>query len=146
MTWGALIPALWQYARRFGASALILGLIVSSFGVGRLLVDIPVGLLLQRVPARVLLLTVTGLLAAVTVVTGLLDSVVLLVVARFVAGLLGGAAVTVGLAVLTQRTTPANRGSILSTVQAVQLAGASVGPVLGGVVLTVSALPVAEKP
>ncbi|MEA9984656.1 MULTISPECIES: MFS transporter [Subtercola] len=141
MTWGALIPALPQYALKFGASALLLGLIVSSFGVGRLLVNIPAGMLLQRVPARALLLTVTGLLAAVTLVTGFLDSVVLLVVARFVAGVLGGAAVTIGLAVLTQRTTAATRGSILSTVQAVQLAGAALGPVLGGVVLTVSTLP-----
>ncbi|RFA10616.1 hypothetical protein B7R54_16455 [Subtercola boreus] len=141
MTWGALVPALPQYAQQFGASAVILGLIVSSFGLGRLLVNVPAGLLLKRVPARALLLSVTGALAALTLVTGLIDNVVLLVAARFVAGILGGAAVTVGLAVLTQRTTPANRGSILSTVQAVQLAGAAVGPVLGGVVLTFGTLP-----
>ena len=141
MTWGALVPALPQYALRFGASAVILGLIVSSFGLGRLLVNVPAGLLLRRVPARTLLLIVTGALAALTLVTGFIDDVALLVAARFVAGLLGGAAVTVGLAVLTQRTNPANRGSILSTVQAVQLAGAAIGPVLGGVVLTVGTLP-----
>ncbi|MDF2444453.1 MAG: hypothetical protein JWR01_2656, partial [Subtercola sp.] len=141
MTWGALVPALPQYAQQFGASAVILGLIVSSFGLGRLLVNVPAGLLLKRVPARALLLSATGALAALTLVTGLIDNVVLLVAARFLAGILGGSAVTVGLAVLTQRTTPANRGSILSTVQAVQLAGAAVGPVLGGVVLTFSTLP-----
>ncbi|RFA17986.1 hypothetical protein B7R23_15145 [Subtercola boreus] len=141
MTWGALVPALPQYAQQFGASAVILGLLVSSFGLGRLLVNVPAGLLLRRVPARALLLTVTGALALLTLVTGFIDTVELLVAARFVAGLLGGSAVTVGLAVLTQRTSPSNRGSILSAVQAVQLAGAAVGPVLGGVVLTVSTLP-----
>ncbi|RFA16234.1 hypothetical protein B7R21_02300 [Subtercola boreus] len=141
MTWGALVPALPQYAQQFGASAVILGLIVSSFGLGRLLVNVPAGLLLKRVPARTLLLGATGALALLTLVTGFIDNVVLLIAARFLAGILGGAAVTVGLAVLTQRTTPANRGSILSTVQAVQLAGAAVGPVLGGVVLTFGTLP-----
>ncbi|WP_372593439.1 MFS transporter [Actinotalea sp.] len=152
ITWGAIVPGLPELGEAFGLSSFALGAVVSAFGVGRLLTNIPAGVLADRRGPRALLLGAAAALAVVTALTGLVTSLPVLIGVRVLSGALGGAVVTVGLAMLAARTPQQSRGTVLATAQAVQLAGAALGPVLGGVVLSawglravflVSALPVA---
>lgn len=135
ITWGAIVPALPLYGDLFSIPAVLLGAIVSAFGVGRLVMNLPAGLLADRYgPRRLVVGAVLGLVV-VTVLTAFAHTLALLLVARFLAGVLGGAVVTIGLAVVTARAPAQARGTVLATAQAVQLAGGALGPVVGGLVL-----------
>ncbi|MEP7763066.1 MFS transporter [Sanguibacter sp. 25GB23B1] len=135
VTWGAIVPALPRYGVTFSASSFLLGAIVAAFGVGRLLVNVPAGLLADRFGPRRLLLGALVGLVVVTVLTAFAPTLPVLLVARFLAGVLGGSVVTVGLALVTARAPADARGTVLATAQAVQLAGGAMGPVVGGLVL-----------
>lgn len=135
ITWGAIVPALPRYGDMFSVSSFLLGAIVAAFGVGRLLVNIPAGLLADRFGPRRLLLGALVGLVVVTVLTAFAPTLAVLLVARFLAGVLGGSVVTIGLAVVTARAPADARGTVLATAQAVQLAGGAMGPVVGGLVL-----------
>jgi DHA1 family multidrug resistance protein-like MFS transporter len=135
ITWGAIVPALPRYGDMFSVSSFLLGAIVAAFGVGRLLVNIPAGLLADRFGPRRLLLGALVGLVVVTVLTAFAPTLPALLVARFLAGVLGGSVVTIGLAVVTARAPADARGTVLATAQAVQLAGGAMGPVVGGLVL-----------
>jgi MFS transporter, DHA1 family, multidrug resistance protein len=143
MTWGTIVPALPLYLHQFGATALILGPIIAAFGLGRALVNIPAGLALRWWRPRPFLLVVCSLLIAVTAVTGFSPNPAVLIVARVVAGLLGGAAITVGFAVLVAGAPPERRGWVMSTATAVQMSTGALGAFLGGLVLTWFPLPIA---
>jgi MFS family permease len=95
------------------------------------------------VPPRPFLQVVSVLLAVVTAVTGLLSSEPALLAARLVAGVLGGAAVTIGFAVLVAGAPPARRGRTMATATVVQMSGSAVGALLGGAVVTVWGVPAA---
>lgn len=135
ITWGAIVPALPRYGDMFSVSSFLLGAIVAAFGVGRLLINIPAGLLADRFGPRRLLLGALVGLVVVTVLTAFAPTLPVLLVARFLAGVLGGSVVTIGLAVVTARAPADARGTVLATAQAVQLAGGAMGPVVGGLVL-----------
>lgn len=143
MTWGTIVPALPLYLERFGATALVLGPIIAAFGLGRAIVNIPAGVALRWWRPRPFLHVVCWLLVVVTAVTGLSPTVPVLIAARVVAGLLGGAAITVGFAVLVAGAPADRRGRVMSTATAVQMSAGALGAFLGGVALSVFPLPVA---
>lgn len=142
MTWGTIVPALPLYLERFGATALVLGPIIAAFGLGRAIVNIPAGVALRWWRPRPFLHVVCWLLVAVTAVTGLSPTVPVLIAARVVAGLLGGAAITVGFAVLVAGAPADRRGRVMSTATAVQMSAGALGAFLGGVALSIFPLPV----
>ncbi|WP_440708535.1 MFS transporter [Herbiconiux sp. YIM B11900] len=135
MTWGVIVPALPLLVERFGIGVGSIGLLIAAFAIGRVLANVPAGLALRRIPPRPFLQVVSVLLAGLTAVTGLLDSEPLLLGARLLAGVLGGAAVTIGFAVLVAGAPPARRGSTMATATVVQMSGSAVGALLGGVVV-----------
>jgi len=136
MTWGTIVPALPLYVDRFGATALVLGPIIAAFGFGRVLANIPAGILLRWWKPRPYLWAVSVLLVVVTGVTGLAPSADWLIAARVLAGVLGGAAITIGFAILVAGAPPARRGRVMATVTAVQMSAGAIGSFLGGLVLT----------
>jgi DHA1 family multidrug resistance protein-like MFS transporter len=136
MTWGTIVPALPLYVDRFDATALILGPIIAAFGVGRVLANIPAGLALRWWRPRPYLRVVTLLLVLVTALTGLSPDAGVLIAARVAAGVLGGAAVTIGFAVLVAGAPAERRGRVMATATAVQMSAGALGAFLGGLVLT----------
>jgi MFS family permease len=136
MTWGTIVPALPLYVDRFGATALILGPIIAAFGVGRALANIPAGLALRWWRPRPYLRVVALLLVLVTVLTGFAADAGVLIAARVLAGILGGAAVTIGFAVLVAGAPAERRGRVMATATAVQMSAGALGAFLGGLVLT----------
>ncbi|MCU1447535.1 MFS transporter [Cryobacterium sp.] len=136
MTWGTIVPALPLYVDRFGATALVLGPIIAAFGFGRVLANIPAGILLRWWRPRPYLWAVSLLLVVVTGLTGLAPDAESLIAARVAAGVLGGAAITIGFAILVAGAPPARRGRVMATVTAVQMSAGAIGSFLGGLVLT----------
>jgi MFS family permease len=136
MTWGTIVPALPLYPDRFGTTALVLGPILAAFGVGRVLANIPAGLLLRWWRPRPYLWAVSLLLVTVTGLTGLAPTAEVLIAARVLAGVLGGAAITIGFAILVGGAPPERRGRVMATVTAVQMSAGAIGSFLGGLVLT----------
>jgi MFS family permease len=79
----------------------------------------------------------------VTAATGLVGSEGWLIGLRFVAGLLAGAAITLGFAVLFAGAPASQRGRVISTATIVQMGAAAVGSLLGGVAVTLGGVPTA---
>jgi MFS family permease len=79
---------------------------------------------------------VCSLLVVVTALTGYAPDATTLIVARVIAGLLGGAAITIAFAVLVAGAPADRRGRVMSTATAVQMSAGALGAFLGGLVLT----------
>ncbi|MFI5934298.1 MFS transporter [Actinoplanes sp. NPDC051494] len=135
MTWGVVVPVLPLYLDSYGIAAGLLGTVVTAFGVGRVIANIPAGLALRRLSARPYLRVVSLALAAVTALTGLAHTGAALIGLRLVAGVLGGAAVTIGFAVLVAGAPAGKRGSVMATATVVQMSAAAAGAVLGGAIV-----------
>ena len=137
MAWGVVVPVLPLYAQDFGASDAELGLIISLFGLGRLLVNLPAGRLAERVDQRRLLLASVFATVLCMFGTGLVTDLHQLFVLRFVTGLAGGFAITVGNAFVASSSKPATRGASMGLLHSFQLAGGALGPSFGGLVVSV---------
>ncbi|SNY69040.1 MFS transporter [Paractinoplanes atraurantiacus] len=137
MTWGVTVPVLPVYLDSYGIAVGLLGPLVAAFAVGRILANIPAGLALRRFPARTYLRVVLVGLALVTALTGLATSAGVLIGFRLVAGVLGGAAVTVGFALLVAGAPAGRRGAVMATATVVQMSTAGAGALLGGAVVGV---------
>ena len=138
MSWGVVVPVLPVLIERLGMGVVVLGPVIAAFAVGRVLANLPAGMALRWWRPRPYLHVVMVVLAAVTMATGFLEDPVLVVAARLVAGLFGGAAVTIGYAVLVGGAPAGRRGSVMALANGVQMSAAAVGAVIGGAVLTVS--------
>jgi MFS family permease len=136
MSWGSVVPVLPHYTQQFGMGTLALGAIIASFGVGRLIINIPAGILSRHVRQWPFLLIAVGGVLVCTILTGLMSEFVPVLALRFIAGIFSGAAITVGQALVLGEAPPQARGRVGSLLQAVQLAGAALGPALGGAAMS----------
>lgn len=136
MSWGSVVPVLPHYTQQFGMGALALGAIIASFGVGRLVINIPAGILSRHVRQWPFLLIAVGGVLVCTILTGLMSEFVPVLALRFIAGIFSGAAITVGQTLVLGEAPPEARGRVSSLLQAAQLAGAALGPALGGAAMS----------
>ncbi|WP_368498345.1 MFS transporter [Herbiconiux sp. A18JL235] len=132
MTWGVIVPALPVLVEHFGLATGSIGVLIAAFAIGRVIANVPAGLALRRIPPRPFLQVVCVLLIAVTAVTGLLPNEPALLAARLVAGVLGGAAVTIGFAVIVAGAPPERRGRTMAMATVVQMSGGAIGALIGG--------------
>jgi len=126
-------PVLPMFAEEFGASAAQVGATLSAFALARLVLNVPFGALADsrgRKPLMVAgpLITAAGMLGSAQCVTGLPE----LFFWRFIAGA-GSAAYAAGAqATLADLSDRSNRARTLGANQAAVLAGAALGPCVGG--------------
>lgn len=129
---GALAPVLSVYAGSFGVTEIAIGLVMTVFGIGRLLADIPAGLLAEK-QGRRRWLCVGPLVAGVASVgAALTQDYQALVALRFLQGIGSGIYMTVAAIVCADLSTPATRGRVMALYQAAVLTGAGLGPAIGG--------------
>ncbi|MFC1968302.1 MFS transporter [Chloroflexota bacterium] len=130
---GIVSPVLPLYARSFGVSITMVGLLITAFGLARLPLNIPAGHFCERFGRRWLLIAGPAVVALTSLGSGLATSFWQLLAFRIFQGA-GGAlhatAATIALADISQ---PANRGRTISLFQGSLMLGAGLGPVLGGV-------------
>lgn len=131
---GLLSPVLPAYCQSFGVGAATVGLLVTSFGVGRLLADVPAGYWAQRIGRRPLLVAGPAIVFAGSMLCYAVRSFAPLVVFRFVMGAGSAIYTTAAMTVLVDLTEPVQRGRVMSIYQSTFLLGSGIGPTVGGLV------------
>ncbi len=109
-----ITPLLPDIRADFGVSIATAGIIVGSYGLARLLTDLPAGLVIDALGHRAV--TIAGLIVLVLAsILGLnASSVPMLIAARVGSGVAVALVTTVALAGLGGIATPANRGKVMS--------------------------------
>ena len=132
---GMVVPMMAIYARDFDVSAMLVGLMVSLFGVGRLVANLPAGVASERLGRKPLLCLGTAIVAVGAFGAALAEGFVPLLIWRFVQGVGAGVYMTVSATVLVQVSRSGERGRIMSLYQGGLLLGAGIGPGIGGLLV-----------
>jgi MFS transporter, DHA1 family, tetracycline resistance protein len=129
---GIVLPLLPFYAQHFGANALLVGLLSTSFSLMQLLFAPVWGRLSDRVGRRPVILV--GLLgSAISYLTfGLAQSLPILFLSRILAGI-AGANISTAQAYIADSTQPENRAKGMGLIGAAYGLGFTVGPAIGGI-------------
>lgn len=129
-----LTPLLPDIRNDFGVSIATAGVIVGSYGLARLLTDLPAGFLLDRIGHRRLTIAGFVLLVASSLLGLGASSVEMLIAARVGAGVSVAIVSTVILAGLSSTATVANRGKVMSLFHVANNVGIAAYPLIGGIV------------
>ena len=129
-----LTPLLPDIRNDFGVSIATAGVIVGSYGLARLIIDLPAGFVVDRIGH--LRVSVFGLvLLFASSILGLnAGSVELLILARVGAGIAAAILGTVILAGLGATATRTNRGKVMSFFHVANNTGIAIYPMIGGLV------------
>ncbi|MCQ8783599.1 MFS transporter [Mangrovibrevibacter kandeliae] len=129
---GLVAPILSLYASTFSASVTLSGMIITLFGVGRLIVNLPAGFLFQRHGKRILLMAGPVILVFGAVGAALAGTLTTLILFRFIQGLGSGIYMTIAQSTIAEISTPQNRGRTMALHQGAILVGTAIGPAVGG--------------
>ena len=127
-----LQPTLALYGQTFATSTTLVSMLITLFGVGRLVANGPAGYLSQVYGRRRLLAVGLVILLVTSIAAANAGSIYDLLIWRFAQGVGAGIYMTTSLASVADMSTDRNRGRIMSYYQISVMLGASVGPVLGG--------------
>ncbi len=130
-------PILPTYAESFQVSYTLVGFVVSSFAVTRMILDMPTGLLSRRVEKRRIMITGLILLSTSSVIAGLAPNYITLVIARMIEGAGSALYVTTATVFLAQISGEEKRGQWMSLYMGMLLFGAIFGPTFGGILADV---------
>ncbi|MBI4503863.1 MAG: MFS transporter [Gemmatimonadetes bacterium] len=131
-----VLPLLPFYATDFGATASVVGVLISAFSIAQLVSAPAWGKLSDARGRRPAILAGLWLSAIAYVVFGLASSVAMLLLSRIVQGL-GGGTIGVVQAYVADASRPEERTKALGWLSAVTSFGAVVGPALGSLLLDV---------
>lgn len=129
---GLVAPILSVYAASFAASSTMIGMIITLFGVGRLVANIPAGILSQRIGRRPLMMAGPAIIIVGAIGAALAGHFTELLIWRFVQGIGSGVYMTTSSAMLADVAEPRDRGRVMALYQAGLLVGAGIGPAIGG--------------
>jgi MFS family permease len=129
---GLVVPMLTIYGQQFSASAALVGMIITIFGIGRMAISLPTGLLARRVGSRALLVGGNGLLMLGAAGAALATDLPLLLLARLVQGIGSGIYLTAAGIVIAETSRPETRGRFMALYQGAIYTGAGIGPAIGG--------------
>jgi MFS transporter, DHA1 family, multidrug resistance protein len=129
-----LTPLLPDVQQDFGISIAAAGLVVSTYGLARLLTDLPSGVLLDRVGERRLAGIGVLFLAVGSAIGAISPTVEWLILARVTSGIGSGLLTTVALTGLSWTAGPMNRGEVMSVFQLANNTGIAFYPLLGGLI------------
>ena len=133
-TTNIMTPLLPDIRNDFGVSIATAGVIVGSYGLARLLTDLPAGLVADRIGHGRISLAALALLVASCLVGLNASSVELLILARVASGISVAILATVILSSLSATATPSNRGKVMSLFHVANNVGIAVYPLVGGLV------------
>lgn len=127
---GIILPSLPYYAEKLGASGLGLGILLTSYSLAQLLGAAVLGRISDRSGRRPILLASLAGSSVAMVLSGLADTLVLLCLARALAGLFGGS-ISTAQAYVADVTSKGERAKYMGLVGASVGAGFVFGPALG---------------
>lgn len=129
-----LTPLLPVIRDDFGVSISTAGVIVGSYGLARLAVDLPAGFLADRVGHRRLSAIAVVVLIVSSLVGLASPTVEVLIAVRVGSGIAVGILAMVVLAALSATASYANRGKVMSLFHVANNAGIALYPLIGGVI------------
>ena len=127
-----MAPILPQLKAEFGISYGAVGLVVSAFGLSRLIFDLPVGWAAERFKPIMVLSLGTFLITAGSLSAALSSSYTGLVASRAIMGAGSAMCATTALIVIAHLSTPQNRARMLSMFPVAAYAGTSFAPLISG--------------
>lgn len=127
-------PLLPDIRADFDVSITTAGVIVGSYGLARLVTDLPAGWVIDSIGHRRVTLGGLVLLALSSVVGLNASSVPMLIAARIGSGIAVALVTTVALSALSATATGANRGKVMSLFQVANNTGIAFYPLVGGLV------------
>eukprot|EP00051_Salpingoeca_urceolata_P019262 m.279187 g.279187 ORF g.279187 m.279187 type:complete len:563 (-) comp19386_c0_seq2:908-2596(-) len=129
---GVMIPAMPALVEQLGLNSAEFGLVISAFGLSKLLGNLPSAILVQRYGRKPFLCWPLGIMAVGTAglafSTGLHD----LMMCRLLTGLGVAMYTTAAVTAVTDLSTPLNRTRTAAPIMAGFSAGAALGPAVGG--------------
>ncbi len=131
-----LIPVLPLYARSFGVSYGVVGLVLAAQGIGNLLADVPSGMLMRKLGQRWSMLIGLGVLAISTIAMGVANTVPELIIYGLIGGV-GMALWNISRHAYMTTTIPLHlRGRATATFGGINRIGVFAAPAVGGLVAT----------
>ena len=127
-------PILPSYAESFQVSYIEVGLVISSFAITRVVLDIPTGFLLKRVDKRLVMVAGLCLIVVASVVAGAAPNYAVLLIGRTIEGAGSALYVTTATVFLAQIAGTEKRGRAMGIYSGMLLLGAIFGPTFGGVI------------
>lgn len=128
-----ITPLLPLIRDEFGVSITVAGVIVGSYGLARLITDMPAGLVIDLVGYRRVALAGVVVLVVASLIGLNAASAQMLVVSRAAAGIAVAFVSTVALAALAATATDADRGKTMSLFHVANNTGIALYPLVGGV-------------
>jgi MFS family permease len=141
MFFAVLAPLLPHYVDEFGLSKTEAGVLSGIYAAGGLAGAIPSGLIAVRFGVKPTVLSGLAIIVGTSVAFGLADSTWVLYTARFGQGVGSALAWTGGLAWLVAAAPLGRRGELIGIAMGAAIAGALLGPVLGGAASLVGPAP-----
>ncbi|HEX5466511.1 MAG TPA: MFS transporter [Candidatus Limnocylindrales bacterium] len=127
-----LTPLLPNIKDDFGISIAAAGLVVSTYGLARLITDLPSGVALERIGERRVAYGAATLLLVGSLIGASSPTVEWLIVARIASGIGSGLMTAVTLTGLSWTAGARNRGAVMSLFQLANNAGVAFYPLVGG--------------
>ncbi|KAK9866843.1 hypothetical protein WJX84_004388 [Apatococcus fuscideae] len=136
----SLRPVMPMYAKSFGVGAAAVGMTVSVYAMGRLLMNLPAGMLADHYGRKPLLVWGPLVTAIGMIGCGLSRTFTHLLMARFVTGMGSALQMSGSQLFLADISQPHNRARSLGTNHAASQVGSLVGPAIGGYLADASGL------
>lgn len=128
------VPLLPAIGEDLGIDATGLGWVVTAFGAGRLLMDLPAGRLADRIPPLRLFTLAALVMAAGSLLFALASLPAVVVAASVLVGIGSATSNTTGMATMSAVAPPERRGSAMALYSGALLTGQALGPAVAGVV------------
>ncbi len=122
------------YGQSLGASAAVVGLMISAYGGARLLVNIPSGYVSEKVGRRAMMSAGCAFIAASSFAAMALVRIDAFFICLLIMGGASAVFMTSALAAVADLGEPGKRLRDMSLYQAANMVGASMGPAIGGIV------------
>ena len=125
----ALLP---EFGRDLSMSTFQLGMLTTTFGIGRLVADLPGGRFADRIKARSLMAMSAGGVALGSLILGLTVGMLGVYVAAFVLGISSATTNATGMTFFSNVGGAGHRGTSMAVFSAALLGGQAVGPAVAG--------------
>ena len=125
----ALLP---EFGRDLSMSTFQLGMLTTTFGIGRLVADLPGGHFADRFRAGSLMAVAAGGVALGSLILGLSGAPLWVYVAAFVLGISSATTNATGMTFFSTVGGPGHRGTSMAVFSAALLGGQALGPAVGG--------------
>ncbi|MHA1613509.1 MAG: MFS transporter [Candidatus Thorarchaeota archaeon] len=127
-------PILPTYAESFQVSYTLVGFVISSFAIARMILDMPAGILARKFDKKKIMILGLILISTSSVLAGVAPNYITLIIARMLEGAGSALYVTTATVFLIQISGEEKRGQYMSLYMGMLLLGAIFGPTFGGII------------